>query len=319
MKALIYRKFGNSDVLEWVTNWPIPEPGANELLIRVFAGGINPKDVLLRKGKFSKTLARKSLPRVSGFDVAGEIVKIDKGTNRFKIGDFVFGMTNRFIGGVHAELVVLNENEIELKPENLTMIEAAAIPLAAQTALQALRDLGKVGNGSHVMINGASGGVGHFAVQIAKALGSIVVATCSKKNSEFVYSLGADKVIDYTKTSATEIQGQFDCVFDVFGQYNANDFLKLLSPKGVYVSTIPKFSTLRGEVMARLGISKRSRLVYVKSNCKDLSILSGWSTANKLKPNIDKVYKFEEASFAHKHIESKRTRGKIVFANETIL
>ena len=139
MKALIYRKFGNSDVLEWVTNWPIPEPGANELLIRVFAGGINPKDVLLRKGKFSKTLARKSLPRVSGFDVAGEIVKIDKGTNRFKIGDFVFGMTNRFIGGVHAELVVLNENEIELKPENLTMIEAAAIPLAAQTALQALR------------------------------------------------------------------------------------------------------------------------------------------------------------------------------------
>ena len=319
MKALIYSKFGNPEVLEWVDNWPMPEVGTNEVLIKVFAGGINPKDILLRKGKFSKTLARGKLPRVSGFDIAGEIVKVDKDNNRFNVGDLVFGMTNRFIGGVHAEFAVLNENEIELKPESLTMIEAAAIPLAAQTALQALRDCGKVVKRTNVLINGASGGVGHFAVQIAKALESKVVAICSEKNFEFVYSLGADKVIDYTKTPATEIDESFDCIFDVFGQYNFNEFSKILNHKGFYVSTIPKFSTFRGEVIARAGLSWRSRLVFVKSSHTDLKVLSDWIAESKLKPNIDKVYKFEEASSAHKHIESKRTCGKIVFSNETLL
>ncbi len=318
MQALIYKNFGNPDVLEWVANQPIPQLGNNQVLIKVYAGGINPKDILLRKGKFSKTLARERLPRVSGFDLAGQIIKIQKSNSRFKQGDFVFGMTNRFVGGTHAEFVALNENEIEFKPKNLSMIEAASIPLAAQTALQALRDCGRVIKGSRVLINGASGGVGHFGVQIAKALGGIVTAICSKKNFEFVSRLGADKVVDYNTTPATQIKDSFNCIFDVFGQYNAKDFLKQLKTNGVYVNTIPKLSTLRGEGLARIGLSKRSRLVTVNSSSKDLSLLSKMVVENKIKPNIERVYRFQEASKAHKHIESKRTRGKIVLARENI-
>jgi NADPH:quinone reductase-like Zn-dependent oxidoreductase len=315
MKALIYRKFGNPDVLELVSNWPIPEPGANEVLIKVHAAGVNPKDVLLRKGKFSKTLARKPLPRICGFDIAGKIIKVSNENGRFKIGDTVFGMTNRFDGGVHSEFAVLNENEAHVLPGSLTLNQAAAIPMAAQTALQALRDCGKVTEKSRVLINGASGGVGHFAVQIAKALGCIVVATCSNKNAEFVFSLGADEVIDYIKTAAIKISGSFDCVFDVFGQYTFNDFSKILRYNGIYVSTIPKFNTMRGEIMARLKLYQRNRLVFVKSSYKDLETISNWVAEDKLKPNLDKVYMFEQASEAHKHIETKRTCGKIVLTN----
>jgi len=172
MKALIYRKFGDPDVLEWVEGWPKPVVSPGKVLIRSIAGGVNPKDVLLRKGKFSCTLAREPLPRVSGADVAGEIVEVGKGVAGFKVGDIVFGMTNKFSGGVHSEWATLGANEIACVPSNISAVEASSIPLAAQTALQALRDYCGVKAGQRVLINGASGGVGHFAVQIAKAMGA---------------------------------------------------------------------------------------------------------------------------------------------------
>lgn len=312
MKALIYRQFGDPGVLEWVESWPVPVVAPDSVIIRSIAGSVNPKDVLLRKGKFSRTLARDPLPRVSGLDVAGEIVAVGKHVTNLSVGDMVFGMTNVFSGGVHAELATLKAQEVVHVPSNITPVEASAIPLAAQTALQALRDLCKVTTGHKVLINGASGGVGHFAVQIAKALGAEVHAVCGPRHLDFVTSLGADVVYDYTAHSAPTIPELFQVVFDVFGKFTRDHFHKQLGIEGIFVSTVPKPATIHGELLARVGLNKRSRLVQVRSNDNDLNQLCHWVETNQLRPHIDKVYSVAQAHAAHNHIESKRTTGKVV-------
>jgi len=312
MKALIYRKFGSPDVLEWVENWPKPAVSPGKVLIRSIAGSINPKDVLLRKGKFSCTLARDPLPRVSGLDVAGEIVEVGRGVSNFKVGDLVFGMTNKFSGGVHAEWAALRANEIAFMPPNITAVEASSIPLAAQTALQALRDYCQVAAGQRVLINGASGGVGHFAVQIAKVMGAEVHAVCGPDHLDFVTSLGADVVHDYTVQPAPAIKSSFHSVFDVFGRYSVRDFAKQLGASGIFVSTVPRPATMFGEGLALAGFNKRSRLVLVGSNTADLTQIAEWVETNQLRPHVEKVYAAANAAEAHRHIEGKHTTGKVV-------
>ncbi len=312
MKAIIYRAFGEADVLEWVDDWPEPEPGEGEVKIRVLAGALNPKDILLRKGKFRPLLNRERLPRVSGQDVAGEVVSVGSGVSDFSEGDAVFGMTNRFHGGAHAQFAILRDDEIAHCPKELDWSQAAAIPLAAQTALQALRDCAHLKDGHRVLINGASGGVGHFAVQIARILGAEVTAVCGESNLHFVSELGADHVIDYHQTPAPAITGPFDCVFDVFGQYRARDFRDSLKPDGVYVNTIPNRKTVLAEGLARLHLQQSSRLVLVHSNRRDLEILAGWVADGNLHPHLDKVYPFYHVEDAHRHIETRHTRGKVV-------
>ena len=312
MKALIYRKFGGPDVLEWVGNWPKPVVAPGKVLIRSIAGSVNPKDVLLRKGKFSCTLARDPLPRVSGLDVAGEVVELGKGVSNFKVGDIVFGMTNKFSGGVHSEWTILGANEIACVPPNITAVEASSIPLAAQTALQALRDYCRVATGQRVLINGASGGVGHFAVQIAKAMGAEVHAVCGPDHLGFVTSLGADVVHDYTVQPAPAIKSSFHSVFDVFGRYSVRDFAKQLGASGIFVSTVPRPATLFGEVVALAGLNKRSRLVLVGSNTADLNQIAKWVETHQLRPHVEKVYTAASADEAHRHIEGKHTTGKVV-------
>jgi NADPH:quinone reductase-like Zn-dependent oxidoreductase len=312
MKALIYRKFGGPEVLEWVENWPRPVVSPGKVLIRSLAGGVNPKDVLLRKGKFSCTLARDPLPRVSGLDVAGEIVEVGNGVANFKAGDIIFGMTNKFSGGVHSEWATLGANEVACVPSNITAVEASSIPLAAQTALQALRDYCRVTAGQRVLINGASGGVGHFAVQIARAMGAKVHAVCGPDHLDFVTSLGADVVHDYTVEPAPAINTTFHSVFDVFGRYSMGDFAKQLGASGIFVSTVPKPATLFGEGLALAGFNKRSRLVLVGSNTADLDQIREWVETNQLKPHVEKVYPAENAREAHRHLEGKHTTGKVV-------
>ena len=312
VKALIYRKFGGPDVLEWVDNWPKPVVAPGRVLIRCIAGSVNPKDVLLRKGKFSCTLARDPLPRVSGLDVAGEIFEVGKGVSNFKAGDIVFGMTNKFSGGVHAQWATLGASEIALVPSNITAVEASSIPLAAQTALQALRDYCRVATGQRVLINGASGGVGHFAVQIARAMGAEVHAVCGPDHLDFVTSLGADTVYDYTVQPAPEIKSSFHSVFDVFGRYSVRDFAKQLGPGGIFVSTVPRPGTILGEGLALAGLNKRSRLVLVGSNTVDLIQIAEWVETRQLRPHVEKVYAVASADEAHRHVEGKHTTGKVV-------
>ena len=312
MKALIYSSFGKPDVLEWVEDWNRPITAANQVLVRVMAGSINPKDVLLRKGKFSRTMARDPLPRVSGLDIAGEIVEIGENIADFKTGDLIFGMTNHFAGGVHSEYALFEADEIALAPLNLLIENTSCVPLSALTALQALRDHCKVSQGHKVLINGASGGVGHFAVQIAKILGAEVHAVCGPAHKDFVTSLGADMVYNYEVEPAPEIASTFNCVFDVFGKYARKDFSEQLGGKGIFVSTVPKMSTLIGAFFDWVGFDKRSKLVMVKSCTSDLNQLCKWIESNRLKPHVDKVYPITEAEKAHQHIESKHTTGKIV-------
>lgn len=310
MKALSYSRFGPPDVLQWRDGWPMPEPGARQVRIRVAAGGLNPKDVLLRKGRM-RLLARTPLPRISGLDVAGTIDALGVGVTDLSVGQPVLAMSNVFTGGMHAEWAVVDADALAPLPPTADLVTAAAIPLAAQTALQALRDLGRVSDGSTVLVNGASGGVGHFAVQIAAALGARVTAVCSAANAEFAGDCGAHTTVDYRQTAAPEIAGPFDVVFDVFGQYTARDFAGALGGRGVYINTIPKPATLWGELRARVGAG-RSRLVIVRSKRADLQWLVDAWTRGQLRPHIDRVMPMADAADAHRAIETRRTRGKIV-------
>jgi len=311
MKALIYRKFGPPEVLEWVSEWPEPVPSAADVLLKTVAGCVNPKDVLVRKGWFRRTLAREPLPRVSGLDVSGTIVAIGPAVQGFSVGDAVYGMTNRFAGGVHAELAKLHHSEIFHCPANISMEQAATVPLAAQTALQALRDCCSLKEGDKILINGASGGVGHFAVQIAKTLGAEVHAVCGPRNAAFVKSLGADAVYNYADRPATEIDLSVDAVFDVFGKFSRSAFAQRLGRRGIYVSTVPKPATLWAESLARIGLSGTSRLVQVRSRSEDLKCLKEWIEGGRLVPHIDKKYPVNQAAEAHRHVESKHTVGKV--------
>lgn len=310
MKALIYRKFGPPEVLAWVDDWPEPAISPQEVLVKTVAGGLNPKDVLLRKGRF-RMLARTPLPRVSGLEVAGHVAAIGSAVEGFSLGDPVFGMTNVFAGGVHAALAKFHCGEICHCPRNLSMEAAATVPLAAQTALQALRDCGRLASGRRVLINGASGGVGHFAVQIAKRLGAEVHAVCGPRNLEFVSSLGADEVYSYADRPAAAIQMNFDVVFDVFGKWTRSAFARQLGRRGIYVSTVPKAATLFAEGLAKIGLARASRLVQVQSRSADLRHLKGWIEAGRLAPHVEKIYPVRQAAEAHRHIESKHTVGKV--------
>lgn len=311
MKALIYKKFGSADELEWKDDWPTPKLLPQSILIKTIAGSINPKDVLLRKGKFSKSLARAPLPRVSGLDVAGKIIAVGSDVYGFSVGEPVFGMTNNFAGGVHAEIALLHRNEFFHAPSNISMEEAACIPLAAQTALQALRDYCNIRKGHKILINGASGGVGHFAVQIAKAMGGEVHAVCGPKNIQFVESLGADSTYSYTDQLATEIDHSFDSVFDVFGKLSRSAFARQLGDSGIYVNTVPKFATLLAEGIARLGVSKVNRLVTVKSQSHDLKQIKEYVENKLVVPHLEKKFTATQAADAHRHVETKHTIGKV--------
>lgn len=319
MKALIYRSFGPPEVLEWVDGWPIPSPGAGQILVRVAAGSVNPKDILLRKGKFRPFPAWDRLPRVVGLDAAGVVETLGRGVQDLAVGDPVWGMTNRFCGGVLGELALFSSAEVSRMPSGLSMEEAAAVPLAAQTALQSLRDLGCLVGGQKVLIIGASGGVGHFAVQIGKRLGAQVHAVCGPKHQHFVRDLGADEAVDYSVCPIPELSrppGGFHCIFDAFGKHHRRAVAHLLAPEGIFVSTVPKLATLKGELLARLGFGRRDRLVGVRSRREDLELLAQWTEEGSLRPHLDAVYAIQEAAAAHRHVEGKHTTGKVVLALE---
>jgi NADPH:quinone reductase-like Zn-dependent oxidoreductase len=311
MEACIYKKFGKASVLEWVDGWPKPECKSGSVIVEVVASSINPKDALLRKGKFSRTLARDPLPRLTGLDVSGTVVEVGKNVDRIKVGDAVFGMTNNFSGGVLGTFAELKETEVAKAPISISLVDAASIPLAAQTALQALRDICRLDQGKKILVTGASGGVGHFAIQIARHIGAEVHGICSTDNIEFVSSLGAHCTYDYKKNDAA-IDNQYDAIFDAAGRYKREYFSPQLGKSGIFVTTVPTGKSLFSELMARLKISKINRLVFVHSSYKDLSQLAGWIDSGKLSPHIQKIYGENEIVEAHNQIQSGHSRGKIL-------
>lgn len=310
MRAVIYRRFGPPDVVE-VDTLPAPSPDGRHVLVDVRAAALNPKDVLVRKGRMRWAGARK-LPGTPGYDLAG-VVAPGGGAGDFVEGQAVFGMVNGMNGRTCAERVRVDVDELAPLPAGLSFPEAASLPLVGQTALQALRDCLRVEAGQHVVVHGASGGVGTVAVQIAKALGADVTAVCSAVNAELVRGLGADHVVDYRAEDVTAGPPRFHAFFDVFGNQRPARARRALLAGGRFCTTVPRAGSLLDEGLARLGLP-RPRLVIVRSRRRDLEQLAAWVAEGRLRPIVDRVLPLEQCAEAMAYLETRRARGKVVLS-----
>jgi NADPH:quinone reductase-like Zn-dependent oxidoreductase len=323
MKAIICTKYGSPDVLQLLEELK-PVPQEDEVLIQIHAASINSRDLrMLRANPFFMRLMPGSLLRpknkILGADVAGRVEAIGSNVKQFKPGDEVFGYLPSATGrGTFAEYVCANENAISLKPANLTFEQAAAVPVAAMTALQGLRDKGNIQPGQKVLINGASGGVGTFAVQIAKAFGAEVTAVCSTRNLEMVRSLGADHVIDYKKEDFTQNGQQYDLILAVNGYHPISDYLHALKPEGTYVVTGGSMFQLIQVASNRKRISKTGgQKTYIASlvqNQKDLIFIKELLEFGKIMPVIDGCYPLSKTPEAFWYFEKEHPRGKVVIS-----
>jgi len=309
VRAIRFHRYGPADVLRW-EEAPDPTPRRGEVRVRVRAAGLNPKDVLVRKGKL-RLFTHGRFPQGSGYDLAGEVDALGPGVRSLRLGEPVFAMIQSWRAGACAELAVVPEGQLAPKPSSISMTEAAGVPLAALTALQALRDLLRIRRGQRVALNGASGGVGVFAVQIARILGADTTAVCSARNAEWVRALGADRVLPYDERPLAEASETFDAVFDIFGTAPHPRVKHLLTERGRYVTTIPNAQNAARDVLTRF-TSRPARLVVVRSRRRDLAQLARWIDAGELAPVIDRVWPMPEAAEAHRYLETKRAKGKVV-------
>jgi NADPH:quinone reductase-like Zn-dependent oxidoreductase len=311
MKAVIIRRYGATEVLQY-EDVEQPKIESTQLLVKVRASSVNPIDWKIRKGMLSLIIGSK-FPKILGFDVAGDVVAVGSGVTSFKPGDAIYGSTS-FPGGGYAEFAAIPENLATFKPTNLSYEEAAAVPLAALTALQALRDQGNIQTGQTVLINGAAGGVGIFAGQIAKALGAVVTGVSSTKNLDLVKSLGADRVIDYTQQDFVEDTAQYDIIFDAVGKRSLSETKKVLKSNGVYITTVPNPKVMLEIVLTAFLPGQKAKFLFEKPNAKDLLFLKELIEGGKIRVVIDRTYPLQELAAAHSYSETGRVVGKIAIA-----
>jgi NADPH:quinone reductase-like Zn-dependent oxidoreductase len=315
MKAIVFEKYGSPDVLA-LKEVEKPTPNEDKVLVKIEAASVNPLDWHRMRGapfivRFTDGFFK---PKNSalGADIAGRVEAIGKHVTQFQPGDAVFGEIGA--GGL-AEYVCVTESHLALKPANLSFAQLAAVPVAGLTALQALRDHGEIEAGQHVLINGASGGVGTYAVQIAKVLGAEVTAVCSTRNVEMVKSLGADHVIDYTKERPTQTNLQFDLIVDNVGNFSAGDYKRLLKPGGTAV--VVGFTTLRRMlsviILGRLfSGGKKIAPMLAQPKQEDLLFLKELLKTEKIVSIIDKCYPLAETAEAIRYLETGHARGKVI-------
>ena len=317
MKAIEYTKYGPPDVLK-IEEVQKPTPQDKQVLIKVHAASINASDWReMRADPFfirlmGGGLLRPKTPRL-GSDVAGRVEAVGENVKQFRPGDEVFGCAN----GSFAEYVLAREAYLALKPANRTFEEAAAVPVAALTALQGIRYAGGIQPGQKVLIQGASGGVGTFAVQLAKAFGAEVTAVCSPRNLDMARSIGADYVIDYTKEDFTRNRQRYDLIFAVNGFHPLSAYQRALSPRGIYIcagGTTPQIfqAMLLGPLMSRKNGKKMTSMGIAKINQKDLLCLKELLESGKIAPVIEKSYPLSEVSTAMRYIIEGHAKGKIV-------
>lgn len=310
IKAIVINQYGSAEVLQY-QDIPKPQIKSDQMLVKVHAASVNPVDWKMRKGML-KIVTGNKFPIALGFDVSGEVVEVGSQVTQFKPGDLIFACLDQTTGGSYAEYAAVSEKVACLKPQNITHEQAAAVPLAAITALQALRDKGQIKAGHRVLINGASGGVGTFAVQIAKAQGAEVTAVCSAKNAELVKSLGADRIIDYTKQDFTKEADKYDIVFDAVANRSFWECQNVLQPNGVYITTAPSPAQLVPSLLTQILPGKKSKIILLKSNSKDLAYLKDLIESNKLRPIIARTYPLSQLAAAHTESEKGRVVGKLV-------
>jgi 2-desacetyl-2-hydroxyethyl bacteriochlorophyllide A dehydrogenase len=311
MKAVYYEEYGSPEVLKYGEQ-DRPQVKEDQVLVRVHATSVNPVDWKIRNGDM-KAVSGLKFPKIPGKDIAGEVVEKGANVTRFKPGDKVFAMSDNPLGGAYAEYALVSEKVAVLMPAGLDYGQAAAVPLTALTALQALRDKGQLEKGEKVLINGASGGVGSFAIQIAKALGAgEVIGVCSSEHVELVKSLGADRVIDYHAHDFTQDKEGYDLIFDAVGKSSFANSKASLRENGRYVTTVPDpKDTITGYITSVFS-DKQMKILKTEDKREDLALIRDWIEAGKLKPIIDRVYPLQEAKEAHRYSEQGEAAGKIV-------
>ncbi len=323
MKAIVYHKYGSPDVLK-LEEVEKPAPNDNQVLVKVHAAAANAADWhLLRGDPFLVRLDSGLLKpkyKILGADIAGRVEAVGRNVKQFRPGDEVFWDISACGFGGFAEYVCARENALVLKPASMTFEEAAAMPMAAVTALQGLRDKGRIQPGQKVLINGASGGVGTFAVQIAKSFGAEVTAVCSTRNLDMVRSIGADHVIDYTQEDFTQNGQCYDLIIAANGDRSISEYKRALSPKGIYVATGGSMAqlfqaVLLGPWISMTGSKKMGNLLSMPNN-KDLAFMKELLEAGKVKSVIDRSYKLSEAAEALRYLEEGHARGKVVITVE---
>jgi 2-desacetyl-2-hydroxyethyl bacteriochlorophyllide A dehydrogenase len=308
MKAVVIREYGSADVLRY-EEVEAPTIKPDELLVKVHAAAVNPVDWKIRKGML-KIISGNKFPMILGFDLAGKVLEVGSQVTGFQVGDEIYGSLG-VPGGAYAEIAAVPQKVAAVKATNISFEEAAALPVAALTALQSLRDKANIQPSQSVLINGASGGVGIFAVQIAKALGAEVTAVCSSKNLDFVKSLGADSLIDYTQQDFTKNQVQYDIVFDAVGKQTFDNCKKVLKPNGIYVTTLPNLQNMVAIALTSVFGSQKAKFILAQPNTADLLYLNELIEAGKLRVVIDCTYPLQELAAAHIYSESERAKGKI--------
>jgi len=306
MKAVRMHDYGDAGVLQ-VDEVPRPEASSGQVVIRVQAAGVNPVDWKTREGMLRKWGINLDLPYALGLEVAGTIASVGDGAERFTPGDAVYAFLPLRTGGGYAEYVAVNESFVAAKPKSIDAVHAAGVPLAATTAWQALVDAAKIHAGQTVLIHAGAGGVGHFAVQIAKARGARVITTASKRNHEFLRGLGADQVIDYHKQRFEDVVHNVDVVLDAVGGDTLERSYQVVKPGGVLLS-------ITGQVDQKK-LSQHSikgQFVSASPNAEDLEEIAQLIDAGKIKPYVSKTFALEDVAKAHAQSETGHTRGKIV-------
>ena len=321
MKAIAYTKYGSPDVLE-LTEVEKPSPKANEVLVRIYATTATKYDCWQRSntaptgfGLISRIGSgiRKPKQPILGLDLAGEIEDVGKDVNLFKKGDQIFGITMSL--GAYAEYICLSEGALAIKPVNMTYEQAAAVPQGALTALYFLRK-GKIQSGQKILVFGASGGVGLFAVQLSKYFGAEVTGVCSTPKLELVKSMGADKVIDYAKEYFTKNGETYDIIFDTVGKSPFSDSKKSLKKEGFYIFATFGLPRLFQILWLKLTSSKKAIIGLLKETTEDLIFLRELIEAGKLKTVIDRRYPLEQAAEAHRYVETGQKKGYVVITVE---
>jgi NADPH:quinone reductase-like Zn-dependent oxidoreductase len=315
MKAIVYHNYGSLDVLQ-CEEIEKPTPGDDEVLIKVRAASLNPIDRIYRGRPYLIRIVtglRKPKDTRLGRDVAGQVEAVGRNVTQFKAGDEVFGSCR----GAFAEYVSASESALALKPDNLTFEQAAALPIAGLTALQGLRDKGKLQPGQKVLINGAAGGVGTFAVQIAKSFGADVTGVCSAGNVDMVRSIGADATIDYTREDFTKGTQRYDLIFDCIGNHSLSACRRVLNLNGRFVIVgASKVRTslshaLKGLVLSWF-VSQNFVMLIARLRRDDLTILGDLIQSGKVTPVIDRCYSLSEVPEAIRYLEQGHARGKVV-------
>ncbi len=320
MQAIVYHRYGSPDVLE-LKEVDKPVPAADQILIRVHNASVNPYDWHFLRGtpSFIRLFTGLRHPKFPGLgaDVAGEVEAVGAQVKRFKPGDKVFGIAK----GAFAQFACAKETDVALKPESATFEQAAAIPMAGITALQGLRDSARLQSGQRVLINGAAGGVGTFAVQIAKQMGASVTGVCSTRNVDLVRSIGADTVIDYTREDFTQSGLRCDAIFDLVGNRSLSDMRRALEPHGVLVgcggggpdrSSFKLLAAMLGNAAAGPFISQRIAGLLAKINADDLEYLTALVDTGYVKPVIDRIFPLAETAAAIRYVEQCHARGKVI-------